>query len=81
MNAGNPLKKSHRKRSCSVRALVQQRSSGPTVACSVFAGKPPKRIVQFWDDLGRLPCDMGECIETGRTLTEADVERLLLDKY
>jgi hypothetical protein len=57
-----------------------QRSSGPAAASSVFTRKLPKRIVQFWDDLDRLPGDVGECIETWRKIEEQGVERLLFDK-
>lgn len=80
MNAGNPIEESHRARSSFVRGLVQ-RSSGSAVASSVFAKKLPKRIVQFWDDLDRLPGDVGECIETWRKTEEHGVERLLFDKH
>lgn len=80
MNAGNPTEESHRARSSFVRGLVQ-RSSGSAVASSVFARKIPKRIVQFWDDLDRLPGDVGECIETWRKIEEQGVERLLFDKH
>ena len=79
MNAGNPTEENHRARSSFVRGLVQ-RSSGLAVASSVFARKLPKRIVQFWDDLDRLPGDVGECIETWRKTEEQGVERLLFDK-
>ncbi len=57
MNAGNQTDESHRARSSFVRGLVQ-RSSDSAVASSVFARKLPKRIVQFWDDLDRLPGDV-----------------------
>jgi mannosyltransferase OCH1-like enzyme len=43
--------------------------------------KIPKRIVQFWDDLDRLPGDVGECIESWRKIEEQGVERLLFDKH
>ena len=79
MNTGNPTEENHRARSSFVRGLVQ-RSSGLAVASSVFARKLPKRIVQFWDDLDRLPGDVGECIETWRKTEEQGVERLLFDK-
>lgn len=79
MNAGNPTEDNHRARSSFVRGLVQ-RSGGPAVASSVFTRKLPKRIVQFWDDLDRLPGDVGECIETWRKTEEQGVERLLFDK-
>jgi len=80
MNAGNPTEESHRDRSSFVRGLVQ-RSSRSTVVPSVFARKLPKRIVQFWDDLDRLPGDVSECIETWRKTEEQGVERLLFDKH
>jgi hypothetical protein len=57
-----------------------QRSGDPAVASSVFTRKLPKRIVQFWDDLDRLPGDVGECIETWRKTEEQGFERLLFDK-
>lgn len=80
MNAGNPTEERHRARSSFVRGLVQ-RSSGSAVTSSVFARKPPKRIVQFWDDLDRLPGDVSECIETWRKTEDQGVERLLFDKH
>jgi hypothetical protein len=79
MNIGNPSKENHHERSRFVRGLVQ-RSGGGAVASSVFASKLPKRIVQFWDNLDRLPDDVGECIETWRKIEEQGVERLLFDK-
>lgn len=80
MNAGNPTEESHRARSSFVRGLVQ-RSSGSAAASSLLAKKLPKRIVQFWDDLDRLPGDVSECIETWRKTEEQGVERLLFDKH
>jgi len=80
MNAGNPTEENHRARSSFVRGLVQ-RSGNLAVASSVFTSKPPKRIVQFWDDLDRLPEDVGECIETWRKTEDQGVERLLFDKH
>jgi len=80
MNAGKPTEESHRARSSFVRGLVQH-TSGFTIASSVFTKKLPKRIVQFWDDLDRLPGDVGECIDTWRKTEEQGVERLLFDKH
>lgn len=80
MNASNPTEESHRARSSFVRGLVQC-DSGPAVASSIFTKKPPKRIVQFWDDMDRLPKDVGECIETWRKTEEQGVERFLFDKH
>ena len=80
MNADNLTEESHRARSSFVRGVVQ-RSSDSTISCSLFDKKLPKRIVQFWDDLDRLPGDVGECIETWRKTEEEGVERLLFDKH
>lgn len=80
MNTSNPTEESHRARSSFVRGLMQ-RSGGSAVASSAFARKLPKRIVQFWDDLDRLPGDVGECIDTWRKIEEKGIERLLFDKY
>ncbi len=80
MNAGNPTEESHRARSSFVQGLVQH-SNGSAVASSAFVRKLPKRIVQFWDDLDRLPRDVRECIDTWRKTEEQGVERLLFDKH
>lgn len=79
MNIVNPSKEDHHARSIFVRGLVQ-RSEDSAVASPVFASKLPKRIVQFWDNLDRLPGDVGECLETWRKVEEHGVERLLFDK-
>lgn len=80
MNVDNPSVETHCARSRFVRELVQ-RSDGSAITSSVFSGKIPRRIVQFWDDLDRLPGDVGECIETWRKIEQQGVERLLFDKY
>ena len=78
MNADNQTGENHYARSSFVRELVQ-RSGIPVVASSTFARKIPKRIVQFWENLDRLPGDVGECIATWRTTEEQGFERLLFD--
>ena len=80
MNTDNPKEESHHARSSLVRGLVQQ-SSSSTVASSLLSKNLPKRIVQFWDDLDRLPVDVGECIETWRKIEDQGFERLLFDKH
>jgi hypothetical protein len=79
MNIANPSKENHHERSRFVRGLVQ-RSKGGAVASKIFASKPPKKIVQFWDNLDRLPDDVSECIETWKNIEDLGVERLLFDK-
>lgn len=79
MNVGNLIEENHRARSNFVRGLVQ-RSSGLAIASSVFTSNLPKRIVQFWDNLDRLPGDVGEGIKTWKKTEEQGFERLLFDK-
>jgi mannosyltransferase OCH1-like enzyme len=80
MPAHDPLEESHRKRSNFVRGLVQ-RSISPAAEFSESTSKPPQRIVQFWDDLNRLPGDVGECIATWKKAEKQGLERSLFDKH
>jgi mannosyltransferase OCH1-like enzyme len=80
MNANNPTEESHRDRSSFIRGLVQ-RSSSVDISSSVLAQNIPKRIVQFWHDLDRLPGDVGECIETWRKTEEQGFEIILFDNH
>lgn len=79
MNTDNLTEEDHYARSRFVRNLVQS-PSGSAIASSVYARTPPMRIVQFWDNLDRLPDDVGECLETWRKMEMQGVERLLFDK-
>lgn len=80
INADKPTEEDHRARSIFVRELVQS-SGGRAVASSIFARRPQKRIVQFWDDLDRLPGDVSDCIETWKTTEKYGFKRLLFDKH
>lgn len=73
-------KDNHRRRSDFVRGLVQH-SIGSAGALSELVGKPPQRIVHFWDNLNRLPGDVGECIATWEKADKQGFERLLFDKH
>lgn len=79
MNPGNPTEEDHWARSNFVRGLVQ-RCGDHVIASSVNTKKPPMRIIQFWDDLDRLPQDVSACIETWRKTEEQGFERVLFDK-
>lgn len=79
MDADNSTVESHQARSNFVRGLVQ-RYSRAAFEPPLLAEKLPKRIVQFWDDLGRLPEDVSDCIKTWRKAEEQGVERLFFDK-
>lgn len=79
MRPDNSTEENHHARSNFVRRVVQ-RSCDSIVTSLEFRRKLPKRIVQFWDNLDRLPSDVGECIETWRKTEEQGFERLLFDK-
>jgi hypothetical protein len=69
----------HDARSRFIRKLVQSPSDSVIVS-SVYDRKPPMKIVQFWDNLDRLPDDVGECLETWRKVEKQGLERLLFDR-
>ena len=52
----DPLEENHRARSNFVRRVVQRSGEPPDVPAGCL-GTPPRRIVQFWDDLDQLPSD------------------------
>jgi len=79
MNTSNPTEEDHRARSNFVRRLVQS-SRESEAASSTLSSGPPKRIVQFWNDLDRLPEDVKECIESWRRIEGQGFERLLFDE-
>ena len=78
MTTDNSAEDDHHRRSDFVREFIQRSVS--RAAPSLFDRKIPKRIVQFWDNLNRLPSDVRECIETWSQLEEQGFERLLFDK-
>ena len=75
----DPLEKNERDRSNFVRELVQRPNEPGQLAATLLA-PPPKRIVQFWDDLGRLPSDVRECMESWRALEESGFELQVFDE-
>ena len=75
----DPLGKNDRDRSNFVRALVQ-RPNGPAGATAGYLAPPPRRIVQFWDDLGRLPQDVRECMESWKKLEGSGFEVQVFDE-
>lgn len=75
----DPLAMDDRIRSNFVRELVQ-RSSEPLPAPAAYLSPPPKRIVQFWDDLARLPQDVRECMESWNQLEQSGFEIRIFDE-
>lgn len=78
-NEADPLGKDDRTRSNFVRELVQRPNELVQVPAAHQA-PPPKRIVQFWDDLGRLPRDVRECMESWKKLEQSGFELQVFDE-
>ena len=66
------------KRSVFVRRLVQWTGECDDVTGALSTG-PRRTLVQFWDDLARLPDDVRECIESWRRLQARGFEVRLFD--
>ena len=75
----DPLEKDERARSNFVRALVQRPNELGQVPATLLA-TPPKRIVQLWDDRGRLPEDVKECMESWKKLEQSGFELQVFDE-
>jgi hypothetical protein len=75
----DPLEYNHRDRSNFVRELVQRPNEPARVPAGHLA-QPPRRIVQFWDDLGRLPEDVRECMESWKKLERFGFELQVFDE-
>ena len=75
----DPLEPAERDRSNFVRDLVQQGERFPS--CSATWSDPtPKKIVQFWDDLERLPEDVEVCMKSWRKLGSQGFELEVFDR-
>lgn len=75
----DPLSTDERNRSNFVKNLVHRRGDSSPVPSTCCAA-PARRIVQFWDDLGRLPEDVKECMETWKKLEESGFEIQVFDE-
>ena len=75
----DPLEANHRYRSNFVRKLVH-RPNEPSRVPVRHVAPPRKRIVQFWDDLGRLPEDVRECMESWKKLEQFGFELQVFDE-
>ena len=75
----DPLPGDERDRSNFVRNLVQRRGNS-SPAPLTHSAAPSRRIVQFWDDLGRLPKDVAECMETWKELEKDGFEIQVFDE-
>jgi len=78
MATRNPTPEDHQARSDFVRELVQRSCVRDSVPLA-YSTKPPRTIVQFWDDMDQLPADVRECIESWERLGEQGFKVLLFD--
>lgn len=75
----DPLAPAERLRSNFVRDIVQRRDPPPQDA-AMWSAPTPKRIVQFWDDLRRLPEDVEACMNSWKRLETQGFELEVFDK-
>lgn len=75
----DPLGPSERARSNFVREIVQRRD-GSMLKSTTCTSPAPKRIVQFWNDLQRLPEDVMGCMESWRQLERIGFEIEVFDE-
>jgi hypothetical protein len=74
----DPLGPAERARSNFVRDMVQRRD-GSALASTTWSGPTPKRIVQFWNDLQRLPEDVKACMDSWKQLERIGFELEVFD--
>ena len=75
----DPLSKNERSRSNFVRDLVQCFGKSAQIPVP-YLPTPPKRIVQFWDDLLNLPNDVKECMDSWKILERSGFELEVFDE-
>jgi hypothetical protein len=75
----DPLGPDERARSNFVRDMVQ-RCDGSTLASTTSSSPTPKRIVQFWNDLQRLPKDVKACMDSWKELERIGFELEVFDE-
>lgn len=76
---GDPLAPAERARSNFVRDMVQRRDGSPLTQ-TTWSDPAPKRIVQFWNDLQRLPEDVKACMDSWKPLERIGFEREVFDE-
>lgn len=79
MTATESDKGDQRARSAFVRRVVQC-TKEPAPVSAAFLSRPCRTIVQFWDDLERMPGDVRECIESWKPLKKCGFDIQLFDK-
>lgn len=75
----DPLGSAERARSNFVRDMVQRRDDS-TRASTAWSTPTPKRIVQFWNNLDRLPEDVKACMDSWKQLEQTGFEIEVFDE-
>lgn len=75
----DPLGPAERARSNFVRDMVQCRDDS-THSSTTWPSPTPKRIVQFWNDLQRLPEDVKACMDSWKQLERVGFELEVFDE-
>ncbi len=75
----DPLPSFERNRSNFARSLIHRPSDFSLITKKQIAA-PSRRIVQFWDDLSRLPDDVRNCMESWRELKKVGFEIQVFDE-
>jgi mannosyltransferase OCH1-like enzyme len=57
-----------------------QRRDGATLASTAWSSPIPKRIVQFWSDLQRLPEGVKACMDSWKQLEQTGFELEVFDE-
>lgn len=73
------LEAAERARSDFIRDVVQRRERPPRDS-TTWPGPTPRRIVQFWDDLRRLPEDVKTCMDSWKQLERQGFEIEVFDR-
>jgi hypothetical protein len=76
----DPLSLDERNRSNFVRELVQSTYGTCPSSTAQFTSRIPKRIVQFWDDLDRLPLDVKQCMDSWKELEKSGFDIQIFDE-
>lgn len=76
----DPLEKNERIRSNFVRELVQRSNEPALVPPMAHIAELPRHIVQYWNDLNRLPQDVKECMESWKKLEQSGFELQVFDE-
>lgn len=79
MESAEDTPEHHRRRSNFIQMLVQRPCSAGT-APPDYKNETPMTIVQFWHNIGQIPPDVEDCIESWRLLERRGFTHVLFDR-